>query len=134
MLAGRTAEEIVFGDVTTGAESDLTEATRLARRMVTRWGMGDLGLVAFQADEAHPFLGYELAQGRDYSEATAARIDQEVQRLLAERHAYAGRLLTDAREPLDHLAQALLHEETLGQDALVRILGPRPATAEEKPE
>ena len=134
MLAGRTAEEIVFGDVTTGAESDLTEATRLARRMVTRWGMGDLGLVAFQADEEHPFLGYELAQGRDYSEATAARIDQEVQRLLAERHAYAGRLLTDARELLDHLAQALLHEETLGQDALARILGPRPATAEEKPD
>jgi cell division protease FtsH len=90
--------------------------------------------MAFQADEEHPFLGYELAQGRDYSEATAARIDQEVQRLLAERHAYAGRLLTDARELLDHLAQALLHEETLGQDALARILGPRPATAEEKAE
>jgi cell division protease FtsH len=134
LLGGRTAEEIVFGDVTTGAESDLTEATRLARRMVTRWGMGDLGLMAFQADEEHPFLGYELAQGRDYSEATAARIDQEVQRLLAERHTYAGRLLTDARELLDHLAQALLHEETLGQDALARILGPRPATAEEKAE
>jgi cell division protease FtsH len=134
MLAGRTAEEIVFGDVTTGAESDLTEATRLARRMVTRWGMGELGLVAFQADAEHPFLGYELAQGHDYSEATAARIDQEVQRLLGERHAYAGRLLTDARELLDQLAQALLHEETIGQEALVRILGPRPAMAEEKPE
>ena len=134
MLAGRTAEEIVFGDVTTGAESDLTEATRLARRMVTRWGMGDLGLVAFQADQEHPFLGYELAQGRDYSEATAARIDQEVQRLLAERHAYAGRLLTDARELLDQLAQALLQGETLDQNALARILGPRPTTAEEKPD
>jgi cell division protease FtsH len=134
MLAGRTAEEIVFGDVTTGAESDLTEATRLARRMVTRWGMGDLGLVAFQADAEHPFLGYELAQGHDYSEATAARIDQEVQRLLAERHAYAGRLLTDARELLDHLAQALLQAETLDQNALARILGPRPASAEEKPD
>jgi cell division protease FtsH len=134
MLAGRTAEEIVFGDVTTGAESDLTEATRLARRMVTCWGMGELGLVAFQADAEQPFLGYELTQGRDYSEATAARIDQEVQRVLAERHAYAGRLLTDAHERLDQLAQALLHEETLGQDALARILGPRPATAEEKPD
>ena len=78
MLAGRTAEEIVFGDVTTGAESDLTEATRLAWRMVTLWGMGGNGLVAFQADEAHSFLGYELAQGRDYCDATAARIDQKV--------------------------------------------------------
>jgi cell division protease FtsH len=134
MLGGRSAEELVFGDVTTGAESDLTEATRLARRMVTRWGMGELGLVAFQADAEHPFLGYELAQGRDYSEATAARIDQEVQRLLAECHAYAHQLLMEARESLDQLAQALLHEETLGQEALVRLLGPRPAVAEEKPE
>jgi cell division protease FtsH len=134
MLGGRTAEELVFGDVTTGAESDLIEATRLARRMVTRWGMGDLGLMALPADEEHPFLGYELAQGRNYSEATAARIDQEVQRLLAERHAYAQRLLTDAREQLDQLAQALLHEETLGQAAFLRLLGPRPTLVEEKPE
>jgi cell division protease FtsH len=94
--------------------------------MVTRWGMGDLGLVAFQADEEHPFLGYELAQGRDYSEATAARIDAEVQRLLAERHQYVQRLLTDAREALDHLAQTLLREEAVSREALVRILGPRP--------
>jgi cell division protease FtsH len=130
MLGGRTAEEIVFGDVTTGAESDLTQATRLARRMVTRWGMGDLGLVAFQADEEHPFLGYELAQGRDYSETTAARIDQEVQRMLAERHEYVRRLLTDARKALDHLAQTLLREEAVNREALVRILGPRPQSTE----
>jgi cell division protease FtsH len=126
MLGGRTAEEIVFGDVTTGAASDLTAATRLTRRMVTRWGMGDLGLVAFQADEEHPFLGYELAQGRDYSEATAARIDQEVQCVLAERHEYVQRLLTEAREALGHLAQTLLREETVNREALARILGPRP--------
>jgi hypothetical protein len=112
----------------------LTEATRLARRMVTRWGMGELGLVAFQADAEHPFLGYELAQGHDYSEATAARIDEDIQRLLAERHAYTRRLLTDAREPLHQLAQALLQEETLGQEALVSLLGPRPATVAEKPD
>ena len=126
MLGGRTAEEIVLGDVTTGAESDLTQATRLARRMVTRWGMGDLGLVAFEVDEEHPFLGYGLAQGRDYSEATAARIDQDVQRLLAERHEYVCRLLTDAQASLHHLAEALLQEEAVDRDALVRILGPRP--------
>jgi cell division protease FtsH len=126
MLGGRTAEEIAIGDVTTGAENDLMEATRLARRMVTRWGMGDLGPVAFQADEEHPFLGYELAQGRDYSEATAARIDQEVQRLLEERHEAARRLLTGARGQLDQLVQTLLHDETVGQDALTRILGARP--------
>jgi cell division protease FtsH len=126
MLGGRTAEEIAIGDITTGAESDLVEATRLARRMVTRWGMGDLGLVAFRADEEHPFLGYELAQGRDYSEATAARIDQEVLRLLGERHEAVRYLLTDAQTKLDRLVQALLHDETIGRDALTRILGARP--------
>ena len=82
MLGGRVAEALAVGDVTTGAENDLVQATRLARRMITRWGMGGLGPVAFQADEEHPFLGYELTQGRDYSEATAARIDEELQRLL----------------------------------------------------
>jgi cell division protease FtsH len=133
MLGGRTAEEIAIGDVTTGAENDLVEATRLARRMVTRWGMGELGLVAFQADEEHPFLGYELAQGRDYSEATAARIDQDVHRLLEERHETVYRLLADARQQLDQLVSTLLQEETIDQEALVQILGPRPEATEEVP-
>jgi cell division protease FtsH len=125
MLGGRTAEEIAIGDITTGAEKDLVEATRLARRMVTRWGMGSVGLAAFQADEQQPFLGYELAQGRDYSEDTAARIDQDVQRLLEESHQTASQLLTAEREKLDHVAQALLHEETIERDELAEILGPR---------
>jgi cell division protease FtsH len=126
MLGGRTAEEIAIGDVTTGAENDLIEATRLARRMVTRWGMGNLGWLAFQADDEQPFLGYELAQGRDYSEATAARIDQEVERLLEERHDFARRLLMAGRESLDRLVDALLHKETVERDDLEQVLGPRP--------
>jgi cell division protease FtsH len=126
MLGGRSAEEIGLGEITTGAENDLVEATRLARRMVTRWGMSELGEAAFQADEEHPFLGYELAQGRDYSEATAARIDQEVRKLLGERHETVRQLLTAARPRLDGLADALLAEETIDQDELSRILGPRP--------
>jgi cell division protease FtsH len=126
MLGGRTAEEIALGDVTTGAEKDLVEATRLARRMISRWGMGSLGFMAFQSDQEQPFLGYELAQGRDYSESTAARIDQDVQQLLDERHAIVQGVLTDARDKLDSLVQDLLQEETVDQDALGRILGPRP--------
>jgi cell division protease FtsH len=126
MLGGRAAEEVVFGDVTTGAESDLVQATRLARRMVMRWGMGTLGLTAFQVDEEQPFLGYQLSQGREYSEATAARIDQDVQRLLEERHTAVQRLLTEARTQLDQLAQALLEQETLDQQDLMALLGPRP--------
>ncbi len=126
MLGGRTAEEIVFGDVTTGAENDLVEATRLARRMVTRWGMGKLGLIAFRADEQQPFLGYELSQRSDYSEATAAEIDLEVRGLLNEVHQQVRRQLLDLRHYLDALAATLLDEETVSLDRLVQLLGPRP--------
>jgi cell division protease FtsH len=125
MLGGRTAEEIALDTMTTGAENDLVEATKLARRMVTRWGMGSLGPVAFQADEEHPFLGYEISQGRDYSEATAARIDQDVQQLLAERHETVRHLLADEREQLDQLTQRLLKEESIDQEVLTQILGAR---------
>jgi cell division protease FtsH len=128
MLGGRTAEEIAISDITTGAENDLVEATSLARRMVTRWGMGGLGLVAFKSDDHQPFLGYEISRGREYSEATAAKIDQEVQRLLEERHKAVHELLTREREKLDYLVESLLHEETIGQEALAEILGPRPET------
>jgi cell division protease FtsH len=126
MLGGRTAEEIIFGDVTTGAENDLLEATRLARRMVTRWGMGKLGLVAFRVDEQQPFLGYELAQKPEYSEATAAEIDLEVRGLLEQTHQQVRRRLSDSRHYLDSLVEALLEEETVGLDRLIHLLGPRP--------
>jgi cell division protease FtsH len=89
-----------------------------------------VGLAAFQADEEQPFLGYELAQGRDYSEDTAAQIDRDVQRLLEESHETARRLLTDQRARLDRLAQSLLHEETVDQEELEYILGPRPEWVE----
>jgi cell division protease FtsH len=129
MLGGRTAEEIAIGDITTGAENDLIEATSLARRMVTRWGMGKLGLVAFKTDDQQPFLGYELSQGREYSEATAAKIDQEIQRLLEARHKVVHELLMTNREKLDRLVHALLKEETVDQTMLREILGPRPDDA-----
>ena len=133
MLGGRAAEELALADITTGAENDLVEATHLARRMVTRWGMGELGPVAFSADERQPFLGYDLAQGRDYSEATAARVDEDVQRLLEERQEFVRRLLSGAREPLDRLVAALLQDETVDEDGLGRILGARTETAEDVP-
>jgi cell division protease FtsH len=125
MLGGRSAEELAIGDITTGAENDLVEATRLARRMVTRWGMGDLGLMAIASDEEQPFLGYELAQGHDYSEETGARIDRDIQQLLAERHEVVRNMLTESRDKLDQLVEVLLREETIDQDDLTKILGPR---------
>ena len=133
MLGGRESEALAIGDITTGAENDLVQATRLVRRMITRWGMGSLGPVAFQADDGQPFLGYQLTQGRDYSDATASRIDQEMEHLLAERQETVRQLLRAARPKLDALAEALLTDETIREDALTRILGPRPAPVEISP-
>ncbi|MEJ2746963.1 MAG: ATP-dependent zinc metalloprotease FtsH [Anaerolineae bacterium] len=130
MLGGRTAEEIAIGDITTGAENDLVEATRLARRMVSRWGMGQLGLAAFDDNEENPFLGYEIAQGHHYSQDTAARIDQEVQALLENRHQTAQQILQDMRSQLDDLVVLLLQKETIDQSQIANILGPRPAIKE----
>lgn len=127
LMAGRVAEEIAMGEITNRAEKDLLEATRLARRMVTRWGMGALGSMAFTAGEQQPYLGYEMIQGRDYSEETAARIDADVQRILEERLQFVKKLLLDSRENLDKLANALLHEETLDQARIGKILGECPA-------
>jgi cell division protease FtsH len=134
MLGGRVSEEICFGDVTTGAESDLVEATRLARRMMTRWGMGSLGPLAFAADEDQPFLGYQLSQGRDYSEATAAHIDRDLRELLSARHDVVERLLSSNRGKLDQLAAALLRDETVGEEQLSSILGSRPMPEAESPK
>jgi cell division protease FtsH len=128
MLGGRTSEGLVIGEITTGAENDLIQATRLARRMITRWGMGGLGLMAFDTQDEQPFLGYRVGQAREYSDATAARVDQEVETLLAERQSVVLRLLTEQRSRLDALVKTLLKEETLADEDLVRILGPRPGT------
>ncbi len=128
MLGGRTAEELALGEITTGAENDLVEATRLARRMVTRWGMGELGLAAFSADEEHPFLGYELARGKDYSEETASFIDREVRRLLDASHTKVFDLLSSKKDKLNCLAQALLERETIDKEELIKIIGARPGS------
>jgi len=113
-LAGRAAEELFLHDVTVGAENDLLQATELARRMVTRWGMSELGLASYRATgQEQPFLGYELAQGRDYSEAKAAEIDQAVNALLESRHQVARAILQGQEEALRRLVDLLLREETV---------------------
>jgi len=127
MLGGRTAEELALGEITTGAESDLIEATQLARRMVTRWGMGDLGLVAFKTDEEQPFLGYEISQDREYSDETATAVDRNVRALLDKAHDGVHGLLSNHRALLDRLAGELLKSETIGPEDLQRLLGSRTA-------
>jgi cell division protease FtsH len=126
LLGGRGGEETAIGEVTSGAEDDLIQATRLARRMVTAWGMSELGLTAYESSGEDRFLGYELGQGRPYSDDTARRIDQAVSALLEERHVAVRHLLEDAREALDRLVSALLEHETLDDLALEQLLGARP--------
>lgn len=126
MMGGRVAEELAIGEITTGAENDLKEATRLARKMVSRWAMTDFGLMTLNVDEEQPFLGYEISQGRAYSEASAARVDEEVQRLLKERYAYTRNCLTERKTALDALVFALMEHETVTQQEMERIIGPRP--------
>jgi cell division protease FtsH len=126
LLGGRVAEELVIGDVTTGAENDLLEATRLARHMVTAWGMSELGLAAYQSGSENRFLGYELGREHAYSEHTAAGIDREVFRLLEERHQTVTELLGRERDRLDRLAAHLLVHEVANHTQLTELLGPRP--------
>jgi cell division protease FtsH len=126
MLGGRASEELMLEEITTGAENDLVEATRVARRMATRWGMSDLGLAAFKNDEQQPFLGYELSQGRDFSEKTASLIDDEIQFILKECMETARQILTAKRPQLLRLVEELLKSESVIQEELDRILGPRP--------
>ncbi len=132
MLGGRSAEEIAIKEITTGAENDLTEATRLARRMVTRWGMGSLGLMSIDSDESQPFLGYELTQGKPYSEETAARIDMDIEKLLDKIHQQVKQTLSEHRQQLDNLVKALLVEETITEDRIAQVLGSKTTEQVEK--
>ncbi len=129
MLGGRAAEEIVYGTKTTGAESDIEQATGLARRMVTRWGMSErLGLVQL-APRDNPYLSGMDGYGgsRPFSEDTAETIDAEVRRIIAESHEEAQRLLRAYRRQLDALAEALVARETLDEKEILAATGLPPA-------
>ncbi|SDL37532.1 cell division protease FtsH [Modicisalibacter muralis] len=123
MFGGRLAESIVFGEVSSGAEDDLRQATQLARRMIAHWGMNEhIGPAAFPQSEQHVFLGKEISQGREHSEATAAIIDAEIRKLLGAIEAHARELLERHRDRLDALAATLEERETLEIDEIQRIL------------
>ncbi len=129
MLGGRAAEEIVYGTRTTGAESDIEQATAIARSMVTRWGMSEkLGLVQL-APRVNPYLGGAAAFGADrpFSETTAQAIDAEVQRITGESYDEACRLLRAHRKALDALVVALLEKETLDEIEILDVTGLPPA-------
>ncbi|MGQ9573791.1 MAG: ATP-dependent zinc metalloprotease FtsH [Thermoguttaceae bacterium] len=124
-LAGRAAEKLVFDEFSAGAENDLKQATQVARRMVSHWGMSErLGPVAFRAGEEHPFLGKEMAEPREFSEHTAQVIDEEIFRILREASQRAEQVLTTHREKLDTLARALEREEVLEERQIEELIGP----------
>jgi cell division protease FtsH len=124
-LGGRVAEEIVFDDITSGAANDIEQVTRMARTMVTRLGMsGELGLLQYGQKEELIFLGREISEQRDYSEAIAEKIDQEVRRLVDEAYTLAKKLLTKYRKQLDSVAQKLLEVETITREDFETIFPP----------
>jgi len=122
-LGGRAAEELAFGEPTTGAESDLKAATDLARRMVGLWGMSDeLGPVSYNIGERDPFLGREIAAPKEYSESTATRIDEAVAQLLEDARQRARTVLEGNRDLLNALADELVMKETVTGDRLAEIV------------
>ena len=123
MLGGFAAEKIFFGDITTGASSDMKQATRLARSMVTQWGMSEkLGPRTYGAQEDMIFLGREIHENRDYAEEKANMMDAEIDRLIAEGLETATRIITKEKGTMERIAERLLKEETLEREAFIETI------------
>ena len=125
LLGGRASEEIVFNDITSGAANDLENVTKLARNMVTRLGMStELGPMVYGQKDELVFLGREISSQRDYSEAIAEKIDQEVQKLIQAAYLKSKKILTKYRSKLDDVASKLLEVETLSRDEFEKLFPP----------
>jgi cell division protease FtsH len=123
LLGGRVAEEMVIADITTGAQNDLERATKIARGMVTEYGMSDiLGPLTLGQRQGEVFLGRDFASQPDYSDQVAFEIDSEVRRLIDEAHDEALDILQTERQTLDRIAAALIEHETIEKDDLMRLL------------
>src|SRR5271154_5319373 len=126
LMGGRSAEEIFLGHITTGAGNDIERATDLARNMVCEWGMSELGPLAYGKKDEAIFLGREITQHRDYSEDTAIQIDKEVKRIVNNGYENAKRLLSNNRETLERIAQALLEREVIDALEVKMLMEGRP--------
>jgi len=129
-LGGRVAEEITFGEITTGAQNDLEQATKLARKMVTEYGMSEkLGPRTFGQRQELVFLGREISEQRDYSDKVAQEIDEEVHNIIQRAYKTTKKILTANKEKLKLLAEELIARETLDEPELDKIfegLAPQP--------
>jgi cell division protease FtsH len=131
MMGGRVAEELKFGDdnVTAGAASDIQQATRLARAMVTRWGFADaVGPVDYGSDQGDVFLGQQLVQASHVSEETSRKIEEEVRKLIQAGMDDARRIMTDSRDEWSAIANGLLEYETLTGSEITDLLDGKPPT------
>ncbi|MEU6429929.1 ATP-dependent zinc metalloprotease FtsH [Microbispora sp. NPDC046973] len=125
LLGGRTAEELVFHEPTTGASNDIEKATSIARRMVTEYGMSErLGARKFGSGNGEVFLGREMGHERDYSEQIASAIDEEVRRYIESAHDQAWEILVQYRDVLDNLVLELMEKETLSREQVLEIFSP----------
>ena len=133
-LSGHTTEQLIFNEASTGAHDDIKQATNLARRMVTDFGMSDkLGLRTFGDRQEMVFLGREISEQKDYSDRVALEIDREVDRIIRDAHKVAKKILTENKAKLVHLAQTLIARETLDGEALEEVLkAPVPPDTEAK--
>ena len=122
-MGGYVAERILNGQTSTGPSSDIKQATDIARRMVTEWGMSDLGFISLGSEGEPLFLGREIAQHKDFSEETAKRIDEQINKILNECMEEATRILTEHKDQLDKLAQTLIARETLDDNEVRELLG-----------
>jgi len=126
-MGGRIAEDMVFQEISTGAQNDIEQATEMARKMVCEWGMSEtLGPLTYGKKEEQIFLGKEFNRHQDYSEATALKIDAEIKRIVTEQYERAQRTLTDNREVLNRVAEALLEHEVLDAEQLKALVEGRP--------
>jgi cell division protease FtsH len=133
-MGGRIAEGLSFGQITTGAQNDIEQATEMARKMVCEFGMSDtLGPLTYGKKEEAIFLGKEFNRHQDYSEATALKIDAEVKRIVTEQYDRAQRILTESRELLVRVAEALLEHEVLDAAQLKQLLAGEPLQVRPKP-
>src|SRR5882672_10224328 len=126
LMGGRSAEEIFLGHITTGAGNDIERATDIARNMVCEWGMSELGPLAYGKKDEAIFLGREITQHRDYSEDTAIQIDKEVKRIVNGGYEAAKKLLSNNRETLERIAQALLEREVIDANEVKLLMEGKP--------
>jgi cell division protease FtsH len=132
MFGGRIAEEQIFGadSVTTGASNDIQRATEIARNMVTKWGLSEkLGPLTYMEEEGEVFLGHSVSQNKHISDETAHIIDEEIRTIIDRNYQRAEKILSDHRDKLDNMADALMKFETIDQDQIADIMAGKPPRA-----